>query len=356
MRSHRKISLQVATLVATCVISIQSLAWGERGHDLITRVAATQLEKLCDNDAACYTPFKKRAHMLSHLSNAPDFLWRSATQSKRVKDLNYPTHYISLDAVYEKPAIFTDIDFKYTKYREKALIKNRSTHNASGSAPWRVLQLHTGMVENFQKAASAESYEQRIEAINQALKMGGLMSHFVGDLANPHHTADNHDGQLTGNTGLHAYFESEVVGELAMDLASRVSKKANPRLLKKTILKPYSKAQANEILASAEKLIFALVLDSNKKVDYLTSLDNSYSLIKKSEEPRVDAERRPAFSVRNKFRPFIAERLAVGAQVLAHLWRLAWVEGGQPDMSDYHSYHYFVSPEFITPTYLLPSD
>lgn len=348
--------LNTATVFALLLPSVDVLAWGERGHDLITRVAVIQLEVLCEKQAACYLPFKKRDHMLSHLSNAPDFLWRSNDQSRRVKDLNYPTHYISLDAVYKQPRLLSDIDLDFAKFRQKATTENRLSHQQTGSAPWRVLQLYKDMVEHFEQAAAAENERQRVDAINQALLFAGLMSHFVGDLANPHHTAANHDGQLTGNTGLHAYFESEVVGELAMDLSFKVNKKASPKLLSKTILKPYRKDQREQYRNSAEKLIFALVLNSNQNVEYLTRLDNAYSLLEKTADPKVDALRRPAKDVRKKFKPFIVERLAIGAQVLAQLWYLAWQQGGKPNMSDFHSYFYFVQPPFIDPDYLLPSD
>jgi len=48
---------------------------------------------------------------------------------------------------------------------------------------------------------AAKEKEKFIEAVNQALLYGGIMSHFVGDLAEPHHTSANYDGWLTGQGG-----------------------------------------------------------------------------------------------------------------------------------------------------------
>ena len=220
-----------------------------------------------------------------------------------------------------------------------------------GTAPWRALQLYQLMQGAFISAAAATNSEQMIEATNQALLYGGLMSHFVGDLANPHHTSSNHDGQLTGNTGLHAYFESDVVSALSLKLAAQVGKKSNTRLLYEKVLSAYPKAEAANALNDPSSLILALVFNSHTNLERLTKLDNRYSIIERSKDSRTPAMRKPPKSVVSKYDDFVIERLAIGAAVLSQLWFLAWQTGGEPDLSEYRSYLYPVKPEFVAPDY-----
>jgi DNA-directed RNA polymerase specialized sigma24 family protein len=52
------------------------------------------------------------------------------------------------------------------------------------------------------------------------------MGHYVADLAQPLHVTENHDGQLTGQKGLHHWFEENVVDALSPYLYEAVFQKA----------------------------------------------------------------------------------------------------------------------------------
>jgi hypothetical protein len=72
-----------------------SYAWGEKGHDLVTRVAAKLMAEDKEHGALVGEAFIKKEHMLAHLSNVPDIVWRSA--GKEIETLNAPTHYVDVD-------------------------------------------------------------------------------------------------------------------------------------------------------------------------------------------------------------------------------------------------------------------
>jgi len=327
-----------------------SFGWGERGHDLITRIAVQNLVADSGDNLALTRPFVSRDHMLSHLSNAPDIVWRAPYMSDEERALNYPTHYINLERVYDTVSSISDLDSSYADFAKRASDRGLDAAKEVGTAPWRALQLYQLMQGAFISAAAATNSEQMIEATNQALLYGGLMSHFVGDLANPHHTSSNHDGQLTGNTGLHAYFESDVVAALSLKLAAQVDRESNTRLLQDKVLSAYSK-KAAQALKEPSSLILALVLNSHTNLERLTKLDNRYSIIERSKDSRTPAMRKPPKSVVSKYDDFVIERLAIGAAILSQLWLLAWQTGGEPDLSEYRSYLYPVKPEFIAPDY-----
>lgn len=351
MRNQLYICLSISLCLAILCWPTYSFAWGERGHDLVTRVAVKKLDQMSAAGKSFSWPFALRDHMLSHLSNVPDIHWRAPYMSQKERDLNYATHFIGMESIYPKAVSLNDLKTDLDTFYAGAKKAGIDNPERVGTAPWRVIQLYSLMKQALSKAGSADKAAM-IDATNTALLYAGIMSHFVGDLANPHHTTINYDGQLSGNTGLHAYFESDIVRELPLKLAGEIEKAAGYALLEDTVLKPYEPARQKQILHSADQLIFALILDSHNRLSTLHELDNQHSLVKASEDASESAIRIPPEQAMNEYRTFASERIAVGASVLAQLWLLAWQDAGKPDLSQFHSYHYHIKPDFIEPSYL----
>lgn len=344
LRSKMKTSLLLALLISVSG-SQKAFAWGERGHDLVTRVAVQNLRHISNDDARLVRPFARRDHMLSHLSNVPDIVWRAPYQSELVLEVNPSTHYINLEKVYENVTRYSDIPADFLQYSQDARAKGYEP-NESGTAPWRVMQLYTALVEAMKQAGQAQDRKAVEKAGNEVLLLAGVMAHFVGDLSNPHHTTANHNGQLTGQGGFHSYFESQTVEEQGFDLVARIVKQA-----KRSWLTHYSKKERTEILADPQKLVWALVVNSNGRKEKLEAIDRRYSLLQESQGERDRAKRKPAKAMAKHYKKFTIERIGAGASALSQLWLLAWKESGEPDMSTYFSYHYHVKPDFIHPEY-----
>jgi len=119
------------------------------------------------------------------------------------------------------------------------------------------------------------------------------------------------------------------------------------------VLKGTNTEQRETIMSEPGKLIFSLVVNSQNNLERLTELDNQYSLLEASSDPKQSAIRELPEDVAPLFHGFITERLAIGATVLSRLWLTAWEQAGRPDLSDYQSYDYAVKPEFIAPDYLV---
>lgn len=340
-------------LITICVLTSPfAHAWGERGHDLITRVAVQQLGLKSGFGKQFTEPFEQRDHMLSHISNSPDFHWRADYMSDIDRRLNSPTHWVSMETY------LLDIEAKlpfgsYQDFASKAKSKGIDEPEWVGTAPWRILQFYNLMVKSLKEVKKANTREERITATNQALLYAGLMSHFVGDVANPHHTTTNHNGQLTGNTGLHAYFEGDVVRAFSLSLSQEIGEQANTPLAEQLGLESKEKGKSDAILNDPTLLISALIENSFANVDRLTELDNSVSLIEKSADDETDALRKTPESVAPHYKSFAVERMALGAAVLAKLWTMAWLAADQPDMADFQSYFYHISPDFVPPDYLV---
>jgi len=320
-------------------------AWGERGHDLVTRVAVQHLRLLTNDNPKLVRPFVLRDHMLSHFSNVPDIVWRAPYQSKRVLELNPPTHYINLEKVYQDIQRWGDLPSEFGQFTQAARAKGFEPSEV-GTAPWRVMQLYQELVIAMRAVTELDEPNQLEQRVNRVLLLAGVMSHFVGDLANPHHTTANYDGQLTGQRGLHAYFESETVAEQGFDLVQNISRQA-----KRNWLREYSNTERTEIKSDPLKLIWALVANSHTKLPELMKLDKRYSLLSESVGEKDRANRKSAKVVAKRFKSLTVKRLGAGAAALSQLWLLAWQEAGSPDMSEFFSYDYPVKPGFIDPDY-----
>jgi len=329
--------LRFSVLVLTLIFSLLpnfAVAWGERGHDLITRVAIQHLRYLSDDQQSLVRPFTLRDHMLAHLSNVPDIVWRAPYQSETVKELNPPTHYINLEKVISGVQRWDDLSRDFQGFRALCA-EHGKTPEEVGTAPWRSFQLY-GELVNALKAIHHASDEADFERrVNDALLIAG----------NPHHTTANYDGQLSSQSGLHAYFESTVVADLNLKLASKIERQA-----RKPWLGVYRQAERQQILSNPQKLIWALVANSHSHLDTLLKLDQRHSLLEPS-TAETPAVRKDVAKVSQRFERFTVQRLAIGADVLARLYQLAWQQAGQPDLSNFSSYYYPVKPEFIAPDY-----
>lgn len=342
--------------------SLEAYAWGERGHDSVTRVAARLLAEHEDPATASWGKLlASREHMLAHISNVPDIVWRRLGPD--VDALNAPSHYIDIEYILPagaKPeAAKLPSDFKAYQQQIEQNCQRRDTCapgaslkekiQKTGHAPFRIEQFTTEMSRALTQLKQLEknpkaSLEEKNKWMDQALLYAGLLSHFIGDLANPHHTTVDYDGWLSEQGGLHSYFETELLDAQDLGLEQIVLEDARRHKPARAL---FSQAGGDPL-----RMSWVLAQNSHAQKDDLLSLDRRYSLLTKSQkESRVRATRRAPQEVAGKFRDLLIVRLAVGADALAEFWRMAWVKAGQPDVSFYRSNSYPVQPDFIPLTY-----
>ena len=63
--------------------------------------------------------------------------------------------------------------------------------------------------------------------MKQALQNVGVLSHYVGDISQPLHVSENYDGQMTGNKGIHQFFETTIIkdeSKIQADVKKRAQK------------------------------------------------------------------------------------------------------------------------------------
>ena len=284
---HQKLRVLAPFLATLTLISVAapSFGWGVVGHRYANGLA---VDSLPDSLKNFYAP--NRAWIVAHSSD-PD-QWRNKDRSEA------PHHFIDLDfwgmdAVKTFP---TDYWTACGLYGKAAVDKN-------GTVPWRIAYLEAKLTKAFR--------EKDAKGI---IEISAFLGHYVADTHVPFHAATNYDGQLTGQKGIHARFESVMV----------------ERQIKDTDLKPLPLVHIDAPAMTA--IEWAKV-----------SLNRSFEvLVSDKESTAKDAQYGDVYytELGKKCRPIALNALQESGRDLASLWVSAWEAAGKPVLpapSDVHS-------------------
>lgn len=288
----------ITTLIAALLLSASligppaSLAWGEHGHKLSGRAAATRLPKEMPGF------FRKATAQLEYLNPEPD-RWRSKTLLEMNEAFSYD-HFLDLEMV---PPAALDAEDRYAYLMALSQAGLKEPEKA-GLALFRILELYERLRTEFHLWRNVKDKSTRKWIEQRILNDAGVLGHYVSDGANPHHATvhyngwakdyPNPNGYTTDNT-FHWRFESEfvqshvVIGDLLPSINPQPRIVENPR---------------------AE--VIAFFKNSNGLVERLYQLDK---------QAKFDAQ---TSSVEHK--RFAVERLVAGAEMLRALWWTAWVK------------------------------
>lgn len=284
MRARRWLPL--AGAIALSLAPAPAMAWGFAGHRLVARKA---LRTLPD---PLRRVFEANRDYLVEQSLTPD-LQRSGPSD--------PDHFLDLDAFGAYP--FEAI----SRVEAENLARFGKEATAKGRVPWRLGEVYRGLVEAF-----------RARDLPRVLERAGTLSHFIADAHVPLHATDNHDGQLTGQRGLHARWESDLVERNREQLEGAVQP-ASARIVGDTI------ELAFEVLRDSY-LHSLQVLASDR--ESVTARD----LAETPEDDRYDDEYYSRLYAREASR--VAARLSAAASATGSLWRSAWEEAGRPVLDE----------------------
>lgn len=359
-----KTTLSLA-LIACLIAPPGASAWGERGHDTITRVAVRLLASRIATGTPLASQFGRKEYMLGHLANIPDILWRN--QGPDLEKLNAPTHFLDLEPLSPELSFKTvPLTPSAALARMKELCATRPAgylclaktdapfdESSAGTAPWRIAQLYRMTVDSLRASKTGDRIASA--AIDRAFVTAGIMSHFVGDLGNPYHATANYDGWESGQGGIHSYFEGAMVAGYRLTLEQEVLDAALAGRGFERALQQIPPDRSN-LARDPRAISVALALDSHTRLEAANAIDKAFAILKPSgvgpEGKRISAERRDASELRVKYHDLIVERLATAAETLANLWLMAWEDAGKPDFKGYQSFAYAIAPEFIPPDYL----
>ncbi|GGF41601.1 hypothetical protein GCM10011339_32650 [Echinicola rosea] len=216
-------------------------------------------------------------------------------------------HYVDAD-VYGDSAVYTlprYWDEAVEQYGEDSLRKY-------GIAPWNVQFVQSRLTKAFK--------DKNAKAI---LRLSADLGHYIGDINVPLHTTVNYNGQLTGQEGIHGFWESRIPELLSADFDLFIGR---AEYIQNTQLAAWEAViQAHEAMDS--------VLHFEKKLSKKFSDDKKYSF-----------EERGTINTKVYSKPFtiaydqmldgqVERQMKRSIKMIADFWYTAWVDAGQPDLT-----------------------
>ncbi len=206
-----------------------------------------------------------------------------------------PNHFVNFGAKELGEYPFKELPREYGAAIEKFGL---ATLRRNGLLPWRQQEEFGNLRRAF------EGFTRETYAVGNAVLFAAVMSHYIQDAHQPLHASANYDGQMTGNTGIHARFETALFERFQSRLTIRPAPPA-------------------PILNSRDAAFDAL-LSSYKQVDSILKADDE---AKKGKETYDDEYYERLFTT---VRPILEQRLGEAITATAGLIMGAWEQAGRP--------------------------
>jgi hypothetical protein len=295
--SRRFVRASLAGCVLVCLVSQPRVAhaWGNEGHRLINKLAASTLPA----DVPAFLRSEAAVNEIEYLGPEPD-RWRSPTEPE-LNAAQAPEHFIDLelaDALGSLPRRRLDFEAKVFAAGERP--------EKIGLQPWETTEVWERLkaaLREYRNLVAAKKDTSAVEAA--VIFYAGWLGHYVGDGSQPLHTSiqyngwvgPNPNGYTTGHT-IHWQFEGPFMG-------------AN-------VHEPEVRAKM-----TAPKAIDGDLFDS-----YVAYLRHSATFVEKVYQLDKAGGFVGAGSAAS--REFTAERLAAGASMLRDMIYTAWIKSAEP--------------------------
>lgn len=292
MKAYIKASLFILLLSATWT---KSYCWGFYGHQKINYFAVFLLPP------EMLVLYKPNIQFITEHAVDPD-------KRRYAVKAEAPRHFIDIDRYGKYP--WPDLP---RKWKDAVAKYTEDTLNTYGIVPWYVPTMMARLTKAFKE-----------KDFSKILKFSAEIGHYIADAHVPLHASSNHDGQLTNQKGIHAFWESRVPELLAeKEFDFFVGKAA------------YIKDPAD--------FIWARVMESGQEADSVLTMereltkeftpDTKYSFEERS--GKIIRQYSSAFTIafNKKLDGMIERRMRQSIFAVASFWYTAWVNAGQPDLS-----------------------
>lgn len=218
-------------------------------------------------------------------------------------------HYMDIDhyGIYPFAELPHNWDSAIAKY-------SLDTIKAYGIVPW-----HVQVMMNRLTSAFKENDFSRI------MKNSAEIGHYIADAHVPLHVSSNHDGQLTNQKGIHAFWESRIPELLA-------EKQFDFFIGKASYIKNPGAYIWDRVLESARASDSVLRFERELTKEF--SPDQKYAFEQRNGV--VIRQYSSAFTIafNKKLDGMIERRMRQSIHTIASFWYTAWVNAGQPDLKN----------------------
>jgi len=265
-------------------------SWGFYAHMRINRLAVFTLP------TAIGRFYKANIDFIADHATDPD--------KRRYADTaEAPRHYLDVE-LYEE-----HIDSIPRKWEAAVKKYGLARLNSNGILPWQIQRSYYQLVNAFKQRDSIRIL------INSA-----YLGHYIGDAHVPLHTTENHNGQLTNQVGIHAFWESR--------LPELFSEKYNFMVGRAIYI--------NDPLKNAWKIVTHThgLLDSVLQIE--KDLSRSFPSYRKYSYSRKNRQVMKQYSMEYsrdyhlRLRHMVENQMRASVHAVGSYWYSAWVDAGQP--------------------------
>ena len=219
-----------------------------------------------------------------------------------------PRHYIDIDYYGSYP--FNALP---RKWEEAAAKFSDDTLRANGISPWWIQIMYHRLVNAFKEKESSK-----------ILKLSAEIGHYIADAHVPLHANSNHNGQFTGQQGIHGFWESRVPELLA-------DKEWSFFIGKAEYIKNTSEFIWKRVLESAAAA--DTVLQFEKELNSKFSSDKKFAFENKNGTMVRQYSSAYCIAYNQMLKGMIERRMQQSIYAVASFWYSAWVDAGQPDLT-----------------------
>jgi hypothetical protein len=270
--------------------------WGFEAHKTINRKAVYSLPP------EMFGFYKKHLNFIEAHSIDPD--------KRRHADPDEPAkHYIDIDHF----AVPGEDPFEImpVKWSDAVEMFTEDTLKAYGILPWQV---------TWSTAQLTKAFEEK--NVDRILQLSADLGHYVADANVPLHTTENYNGQLSGQEGIHAFWESRLV-ELYLDDYDLLTPKAHyientnkeiwgivQHSFSNTFLVFSAQVEAGKTIPDDQKFVYTERGSTEQKIQSIV-YSNAYN-------QNLDG--------------MVEDQMKRAIEEVASFWYTAWVNAGQPDL------------------------
>jgi len=254
--------------------------------------------------------FTLPAEMINFYKNGHKYLTEHAVDPDKrryIDTLEAPRHYLDVENYEENidsiPEKFNDA---LAKYGQKKL-------NESGIVPWQIQRTYYSLVKAFKTHDSLK-----------ILKYSAELGHYIGDAHVPLHTTNNHNGQLTNQVGIHAFWESRIPELFAGNYNFLVGKA--------TYIENPLKAAWVVVKHSHSLLDSVLLFEAELNKSFPS--DQKYSFSERSNTVMKQYSVAYSKAYQDKMNGMVEKQMRSSIITIGSFWFSAWVDAGQPELKN----------------------
>lgn len=281
-------------------IGMESLrAWGFFAHRRINRLAVFSLPQ------EMIGFFKENIRYITENSVNPDRR-RYAVEGEAEK------HFIDAD-VFGDSAIY-----QLPRYWEQAIaIYGEDSLRSIGIGPWNVHSVQMQLTQAFIRKDS-----------KSILRLAADLGHYIGDINVPLHTTENYNGQLTGQYGIHGFWESRIPELMSDEYDFFVGK---------AVYLEHPQLTAWDAVIQAH-LALDSVLRFEKELTKRFKKDKKYSFEERGNQTVKTYSREFTRAYANLLNGQVERQMRKSIKMTADFWFTAWVDAGQPNLNELLKY------------------